>query len=273
MAAPALSAEPARRADIAARTLRQDRWWVAPAITFTVLGAFVLYGIYAAIYNADYFVRPLISPFYSPCIATVCDHARFGAAVTHAPTVGIVGTWWPVSPAILILIFPLGFRLTCYYYRRAYYRSFWLAPPACAVSEPHKSYSGETRFPLILQNVHRYFLYFAALFAAINTYDAVVAFRDVHDKWGHMSVGTLVLVANAVFLWSYTLGCHSCRHIIGGRLRHFSKHPIRFRAWGIVSWFNQRHMQMAWISLVVVALADLYVRLVASGWIHNPYFF
>jgi hypothetical protein len=32
-------------------------------------------------------------------------------------------------------------------------------------------------------------------------------------------------------------------------------------------------MQLAWVSLIVVALADLYVRLVASGWITDPRFF
>ena len=73
----------------------------------------------------------------------------------------LVGDWWPLSPALLILVFLLGFRLTCYYYRKAYYRSFWLSPPACAVAEPHATYTGETRFPLILQNVHRYFFYAA----------------------------------------------------------------------------------------------------------------
>jgi hypothetical protein len=57
-----------------------------------------------------------------------------------------------LSPALIILIFPLGFRMTCYYYRKAYYRSFWMSPPACAVAEPHKTYTGETRAPLILQN-------------------------------------------------------------------------------------------------------------------------
>ena len=67
--------------------------------------------------------------------------------------------------AASILIFPLGFRLTCYYYRKAYYRGFWASPPACAVAEPHKKYTGETRFPLILQNIHRYFFYAALVVA------------------------------------------------------------------------------------------------------------
>ena len=84
--------------------------------------------------------------------------------------------WCPLSSALIILIFPLGFRMTCYYYRKAYYRSFWLSPPACAVAEPHKAYSGETRLPLILNNIHRYFWYAAIVVALILTYDAVLAF-------------------------------------------------------------------------------------------------
>jgi hypothetical protein len=262
------------RAAIPERTLRRDRWWLQPLVTGSVLFAFIVYSTWAALQNADYYARPYLSPFYSPCIASVCDAARAGSQTVHVPNVGIIGTWWPITPAILVLIFPLGFRLTCYYYRRSYYRAFWQSPPACAVGEPHKHYSGETRFPLILQNLHRYFFYLGLLLNCILTYDAVMAFRsNTSSQWGHMGLGTLVLVVNAVLLWLYSLSCHSCRHIVGGRLKHFSKHPIRFKAWGFVSRLNQRHMQLAWASLVFVGLTDLYVRLVASGWIHDPRFF
>ncbi|HET6916815.1 MAG TPA: hypothetical protein VFH56_12055 [Acidimicrobiales bacterium] len=275
MAAPVASPPASQaRAAISARTLRTDRWWVPTLTSGSVLFGFIVYATWAALQNADYFARPYISPLYSPCIASLCNHARSGSVHNvHVPNVGIVGTWWPYSAAILILAFPGLFRATCYYYRKAYYRSFLLSPPGCAVAEPRKKYTGESRFPLILQNVHRYFFYIAVLFAAINAYDAVVAFRDTHDRWGHMGFGTLVLVANAVMLTLYTVSCHSCRHIIGGRLKHFSRHPIRFRLWGWVSVLNRRHMELAWISLVVVALADVYVRLVASGTITDPRFF
>src|SRR5437870_167826 len=104
MAAPTVPAAPAERprASIAARTLRQDRWWVQPAVTASVLGAFVVYATWAAFVNADYFVRPYISPFYSPCIASICGHVRAGSVHgLHAPDVGIVGSWWSISPAIL----------------------------------------------------------------------------------------------------------------------------------------------------------------------------
>lgn len=185
----------------------------------------------------------------------------------------LFGDWWGLSPALLVLIFPLGFRLTCYYYRKAYYRGFWASPPACAVAEPHEKYTGETRFPLILQNIHRYFFYFAIPVAVILTYDVVLAFRDEHGAWGHMGLGTLVLLVNIALIWAYTFSCHSCRHIVGGRLRHFSKHPVRYRMWTWVGKLNSRHMLLAWLSLASVALADLYVYLVASGAFDDPRFF
>ena len=253
------------RAAIRARTLRRDAWWVQPAITVAVLVAFIAYSTFRAFQNGDYYARPYISPFYSPCLASDCARG--------VPRVPIFGSWWSLSPALLILVVPLGFRLTCYYYRKAYYRSFWASPPACAVAEPHRRYTGETRFPLVGQNVHRYFFYLGLVFNVILSYDAVIAFRDTHDRWGHMGLGTLVLVVNAGLLWAYSLSCHSCRHIVGGKLRTFSTHPVRYRFWQWVSALNARHMQLAWASLLFVAFTDLYVALVASGSLTDPRFF
>ena len=250
-------------------TLRVDGWWVEPVITVAILTAFVVYSTWAAFVGKDYYAgadlhRDLISPFYSPCIAHSC--------VPGSHTFGTL-PFWNFSPALLILIFPLGFRLTCYYYRKAYYRSFWWAPPACAVADAHGSYSGETTFPLILQNVHRYFFWILLIFNCILTYDAVIAYRQpgLGAGWG-ISVGALVLSFNAVFLWMYSLSCHACRHFCGGQVRSFAKHPIRHKLWKAVTPLNAIHMRFAWISLFVVALSDLYVRLVASGTIHDPGF-
>ncbi|MDX3308275.1 hypothetical protein ACWGH3_04190 [Streptomyces sp. NPDC054884] len=257
----------AGRAAIAAPHLRTDRWWLAPAATAAGLLAFVVYSTWRAFANADYYAAPYVSPFYSPCLAENCDTMR------HGPNAELFGAWWGISPAVIILIFPLGFRLTCYYYRKAYYRGFWASPPACAVAEPHRKYTGETRFPLILQNIHRYFFYAAIVVAGILTYDTVLAFRDEHYAWGHMGLGTLVFLLNIALIWAYTVSCHSCRHIVGGKLKHFSRHPVRYRAWQFVGRLNARHMQLAWASLVSVALADFYVYLVASGVFDDPRFF
>ncbi|MGV9990476.1 hypothetical protein [Streptomyces sp. NPDC003374] len=255
------------RAAIAAPHLRTDRWWLAPAATAAGLFAFVVYSTWRAFANADYYAAPYVSPFYSPCLAENCRPMHAG------PNAALFGSWWAISPAIIILIFPLGFRLTCYYYRKAYYRGFWASPPACAVAEPHRTYTGETRFPLILQNIHRYFFYAAIPVAGVLTYDTVLSFRDEHYRWGHMGLGTLVFLANIVLIWAYTISCHSCRHIVGGQLKHFSRHPVRYRAWRLVSRLNARHMLLAWSSLVSVALADFYVYLVASGVFDDPRFF
>jgi hypothetical protein len=80
-----------------------------------------------------------------------------------------------------------------------------------------------------------------------------------------MSVGSLVLLVSSTLLWFYSLSCHSCRHTVGGRLKHFSKHPIRYKIWSWVSVLNHSHQKFAWYSLFGVAFADIYVRLVATG--------
>jgi len=243
------------------QTLRRDRWWRAPLVTVVVLVGFVVYGTWVAFSNEHYFTDPYLSPFYSPCLASNCAHA----------TLPVIGDWWTLSPALLILPFPLGFRLTCYYYRKAYYRGFWLSPPACAVTEPHRRYTGETRFPLILQNIHRYFFYAAIPFPIILFVDGIRAF-SFPDGFG-MGLGTLILLVNAGLLGAYTLSCHSCRHLCGGHVDVFSKSPVRSRLWLFVSRLNVRHGEIAWVSLFGVALTDVYVRLVSTGVISDVRFF
>ncbi len=128
--------------------------------------------------------------------------------------------------------FPAGFRLTCYYYRGAYYKAFWSDPPSCAVGEPRHGYRGENSLPLILQNIHRYFLYFALLFLFFLTWDAWSGFWFDTDGDGQFTnfgvgVGTLVLCLNVILLGGYTLGCHSLRHLVGGGLNSLSGRPLR----------------------------------------------
>lgn len=242
------------RAAIAARTLRTDRWWLAPLVTFIGLGAWVTYAT-VRVFMHDWFFVPeyhYLTPFYSPCVTDICgEAAMFG---TPLPS------FFLLPEAAFTLPFLLLFRLTCYYYRKAYYRAFWLSPPACAVPDGHKTYSGETRFPLIFQNAHRYAFYAAGVISVINTWDAV------HAQTTGLGLGNVILWVNVIMLWAYTLSCHSCRHIAGGRLKHFSKHPVRYRFWTFVSKLNTRHMQLAWITLGTLALTDFYIMGLAADW-------
>ena len=247
------------RAAITAKTLRKDRWWLAPLLTVLGLSAWLAYGLVRVYMHKWYWVEDfhMLTPFYSPCVTERCVEgaAHFG---TFLPA------WWIIPDAALSLPFLLLFRLTCYYYRKAYYRSFWASPPACAVPDGHGTYSGETRFPLIFQNLHRYAFYAAVAISLINTYDATLAMQS--PKGFGFGLGNVILWINVLMLWAYTVSCHSCRHIMGGRLKHFSAHPVRYRAWTLISKLNVRHMQLAWITLATLAIADFYVMAVSAGW-------
>ena len=243
------------------KTVRRDRWWVSPLLTFSVLGSFVVYTTWAALQGEHYAYGNYLSPFYSPVLFGDAPHAWFG----RRPL------WWPAwllfSPAILILWAPGGFRFTCYYYRGSYYKAFWADPPSCAVGEPREGYRGAASLPLILQNVHRYFLYAALLFLPILAHDVWKAMW-FDGRFG-IGVGTLVLAANVVLLGGYALGCHSLRHLVGGGLDRLSGNPARKAAYDCVSCLNRGHMRWAWTSLFGVALADLYVRLCSMGIIRD----
>ena len=243
------------------KTLRTDAWWVQPLLVVVGLGGFAIYSTWAALQNAHYYSAPYLSPFYSPCISANCEHT----------TIPLIGSWWNLSPAFLILWIPGGFRATCYYYRKAYYRSFFLSPPACAVKDAPKSYAGETRFPFLFQNLHRYFFYLSLLILAFLWWDAILAFR-FPTGFG-MGVGTVVLCVNAALLSLFSFSCNSCRHVCGGHLNSFHRSPSKYKLWGLVSRLNERHMEYAWVSLIWVGLTDLYVRLLSMGVIHDVRFF
>jgi hypothetical protein len=243
-------------------TMRVDAWWASPVAVFLLFSGFIVYSTWAALQGNHYTFGPYLSPFYSPEIFGSSPHAVLGPKPLWWPT------WLLFSPAILILWAPGGFRFTCYYYRGAYYKAFWADPPACAVGEPRNSYLGERHFPLILQNVHRYFMYLAVIFLAILVHDVWDALWFT-DASGHVSfgigVGTIVLALNVVLLGAYTFGCHSLRHLVGGIFDRLSEHPARRTMYDCASCFNRYHMQLARLSLVMVAFADLYVRLCSMG--------
>ncbi len=251
-----------RRASGFGATDRRDGWWIGPLATALGLGTFGIYATFRAIYNAEFELGVstgemeshsyLLSPFYSPLIALP----------------SFLPAW--ISPAFLILWAPGGFRLTCYYYRKAYYRAFFADPVACAVGEPRNQYSGERKF-FLFQNLHRYFLYVSLIFLVILATDVVLSCiwpTDTGGKTFGISVGSLVLATNVVLLSLYTLGCHSLRNLVGGNVDCYSCVALggaRQKAWRGVSVLNRRHMQFAWLSLFMVGFADFYVWMVAKG--------
>lgn len=244
-------------------TSRTDTWWLQPLTVFLVFLAFILYSTWAGLQGDNYYFGPYLSPFYSPELWGDSPHALFGP---RPP-------WWPAglffSPAFLIVWAPVLFRLTCYYYRGAYYKAWWADPPSCAVGEPRETYWGERSFPLILQNVHRYFLIFAVTLVVFLTYDAWRSIWFTDEATGvttfGIGVGTLVVTLNAILLGGYTFGCHSLRHLVGGRLTNITEKPLSFQAYRGVSALNRRHMLWAWCSLVWVGFTDVYIRLCAMG--------
>ncbi|MDX2084018.1 MAG: succinate dehydrogenase [Candidatus Melainabacteria bacterium] len=236
----------------AGHTDRRDAWWLEPVLTVLALGLFTAYAIWSVMQNNHYVWGPYLSPFYSPNLAEMFPAIK---------------DWFAFSPAFLVLWIPLGFRGTCYFYRRAYYRAFFWDPPACAVDEPRgQGYSGERAFPFVFQNLHRYFFYLAALLALLHWTHAFQAFF-YQGQFG-MGVGTFVILLDAVFLTLYVFSCHSWRHLLAGKKDCFSCDnftKVRHKAWLKQTKLNEHHMFFAWVSLFTVGFADFYVRLVASG--------
>ena len=240
-------------------TRRRDAWWVAPSLqgtvfticaTYLFISGILLTPLFGTPYEYDGYLSPLFSPLIRP-------------------------DWLPswISPGLFILWIPLGFRATCYYYRKAYYRFYFADPPGCAVGEPtvHRKYSMETAFPFILQNVHRYFLYLAFIPLTFLWIDAYLAMT--HGGGIRIGLGVVILFVNALLLTGYSLSCHSWRHIVGGGLDCFScsrRAQVRHSLWQRFTSLNLQHMAWAWISLISVTLADVYVRALALGVITDP---
>ncbi|MCC6427827.1 MAG: succinate dehydrogenase [Phycisphaerales bacterium] len=258
-------------------TSRTDNWWIQPLLVFLGFATFIVYSTWAA-FQGKHFAfdgagAHYLSPFYSPLLwdppGMHSGHAWFGEAPSW-----LLSIWPPFmafSPALLILWAPGGFRFTCYYYRGAYYKAFWADPINCSVGEPgfrKEKYRGEKKFPLILQNVHRYFLYLALAFLVLLAWDAIHSFMFTDpvsggNKFG-IGIGTLVLTINPILLGGYTLGCHSFRHLIGGRKNEMGD-GIGKKAYDCSSCLNRRHMLWAWMSLFWVGFTDVYVRLCSMG--------
>ena len=255
------------------QTHRFDLWWTDPLLKGLGFLSFVIYTTWAMFQGNYYWWSGLqegfggyLSPFYSPLLfieqsvagSAPIEHAWFGPWPNWMPNI------IPITPAILILAGPLSFRMTCYYYRKFYYRSYFLSPPACAVMGlPQKKYKGETAL-LVIQNLHRFTLYVAIGFVFVLSYDAILAFFR-NGEFG-IGVGTFVLILNVILLGGYTFGCHSLRHLIGGYADRIVRKPkVQQKAFDCVNCLNKQHMKWAWFSLFWVCFTDVYVRLCASG--------
>ena len=267
------------------QTNRQGLWWLQPAAVFTGFMAFIIYSTWAAFQGTHYWFdgngASYLSPFYSPlffdAVGKTSGHAWFGQPPDWL--LKLFPPFMAFSPAFLILWAPGGFRFTCYYYRGAYYKAFWADPPSCAVGEPAfrgTNYRGEQKFPLIFQNIHRYFFYIAVIFIGLLAWDAIHAYiftntaaDGTKSKGFGIGVGSLVLTLNPILLGCYTFGCHVARHLSGGKHDHLSKLGGQRTVYDCVSCLNARHMMWAWFSLFWVGFTDVYVRLCSMGVWHD----
>jgi hypothetical protein len=233
-------------------TERRDAWQLEPTLVVIALLLFVAYSTWAAFFGGENFeYHQYLSPFFSPYLRP---------------------SWWPPlwTTAVFVLWIPLGFRASCYYYRRAYYRSFFRSPAACAVSEVPGEYTGETGpIARYLPILHRWFLYLSLIVLVWLWIDAIKAFS--YNGQLNIGVGTIVMLVNVVALSFFTLGCHALRSLVGGNRRCFScgSNPnngkTSYTAWSMVTRLTNNHKLWAWVSLFSVGLTDLYIRLCAMG--------
>lgn len=249
-------------------THRNDAWWVGPVATAVGLTVFFGYLTFRAFQATHVWYEPYISPTVAPPVFTPATGYPGAVPVEHA-WFGAFPAWWPSflpqSPAFFVPSLAIAFRFTCYYYRKAYYRAFAASPPACSVRASHRRYRGETGL-LVFQNLHRYTLYGALFLLVCLWWEGLSAF--FRGGVLGIGVGTIVMLINAALLSAYTFGCHSWRHLIGGRSDCLScdgASTTRYQVWKKSSWFNGRHMQFAWLSLFWVAFTDMYIYLVSTG--------
>jgi hypothetical protein len=240
------------------KTLRLDRWIIKPGLIAFGLLAFIAYATVSAVFGIPYFgVDYAAQGYHSPF---------FGIALGE----GVLPGWF--SPAILVLWMQVFFRGTCYYFRGAYYKAFFLDPPACAVGEPsiHRRFAMENKLPFILMNAHRFALYIVFIPLTVLWLDLI--FAVAHDGGLRLGVGVFLIALDAILVSLYTFSCHSFRHLVGGSVDCFSCTAYTQRRHGIwrrVSAINAHHGFYAWASLISIVIVDLYVRALALD-IINP---
>ena len=259
------------------RTNRIDNWLRQPLAMGIALTAAMIYTavrlfLYPDTIHYDVNGATVMSPIFSP---NVLEWELFGLkewGETDAPS-------W-VNAAILVLWIPFGFRGTCYYMRRVYYRTFFASPVACWVDEPEINkkigYKGEKRL-FIFNNLHRYFLYAAMIILAIKWWDVTHTLHFTEGAaqgWG-ICIGTLVMGFEAFLLTMYVTSCHALRHLAGGVLDRWTS-PIaklRGKLFGRISVLNRSHGFWFWTSLTFVFLGDLWVLAVDAEMVSDMVLF
>lgn len=231
---------------------RNDRWWLSPLISGSIIVIFGIYTVLVLFFGGDsYKFNHYLSPIFG----------------IELPQSFLDQINWPtsLSPALLIIWSPIGFRATCYYMRQIYYRSFFGNPPGCGIDGiafRRGKYTGERWLPLILNNFHRYFFYTAVILTTIHWIEFISALQ-----YG-VGLGNVLLFLDTLFLTLYVVSCHAFRHLIGGGADCYScgsVKSVQHKGWSLLSKLNQRHGTFFWLSLGSVIIADFYIRLLNMG--------
>ncbi len=194
-------------------------------------------------------------------------------------------TWFPVigtfegytdpfySPTLLVIPLIAAFRLSCYAYRKDYYRHVFKHPQACAAgiregkNGESRGYSGEKGF-FALNNYHRYFLYVGLAILPFFYYDFAVS-MFYQPGYFIFRLGSILLIVNALLLTLWTISCHAFRHIfVRGQLDCFSCSlggKTMKKLYDGQSFLNRHHEEFAFISLIIVVGVDLYIRALIAG--------
>ncbi len=175
------------------------------------------------------------------------------------------------SPTILIVPVVGLFRLTCYAYRKDYYRNIFNHPQSCAADErrdsANRGYSGETTL-FAFNNLHRYLLYFGIILLPFFYYDFYVSVT--YFGGFVLRFASILILLNAILLTLWVFSCHAFRHVFsGGNVKCYDcalKPNARKGFFNFQSMLNKRHEEWAFISLVFIVLVDLYLRALAAGW-------
>ena len=245
--------------------LRTDRWWLQPLLTVVALRA-----VHRLLDVPRVPERVLLLRALHLALLLAVHHdgvrGRHLPGAVHRAGVDLPGPLHPGDPA--------GPPATCYYYRKAYYRSFWLSPPACAVAEPHRRYTGETRAAAARPEP-----------APVRALRRAGLQRDPHLRRDPRRSATRP--ASGATWASARSSCWPTRRCSGSTrcpatpagtssAAGSTTSPgtrCATRLWTQVSQLNGRHAQFAWLSLFSVAIADFYVFLLATGTISDLRFF